>query len=543
MKRLRVAVVGKVCGGVGSLLRALERRFPMELVAGDQNKNQAEHADAEIHVSRLGTTVPTSSPRCARLHIVECKVTDSQMRERMSEIRFANHPSVDDRLRAQCMPTIPFGKPGAIPVTSRDDVLATLDGTPVWVIDQLGQRRCMSCSVPVAGDDSFGNIDEMIKRGLWFAIVPLVHFFREISEGSAYTAPPPRGCFVIDDPNLRMGSYGSVCYEDLHDIACSDGFHVSIACVPMDLRSSSRSVARLFRKAATHLSLCLHGNNHSRAELGRSRGERQGLRLMAQALRRSRDFSARFNVPVCPVVVPPQGRISRLMSLATHRAGIEALCGDLWASGHLLDPADGTAGIAVCDYTYDGVPVIRRYHLSYPGTMLHLFLDHPVIQYIHHYDMTDGGHALRARAQFVNSLAPVQWISLSAIVHSNYSLKSDGRTVVVLPHSARCVVPADQVGRRIAVELPLPRSGFLCAVWINDTLMELVTDGQVLRTDTYELADAYSRYEIRLQYAGSVDPDTVETPFPNPYYLLRRRMSELRDRAPVSIRRVLERLG
>jgi hypothetical protein len=242
-----------------------------------------------------------------------------------------------------------------------------------------------------------------------------------------------RAAFVIDDPNLRRPRYGHLDYARLLADARARGYHVAIATVPLDGRLAHPRAVELFRAGAGHLSLCVHGNDHDGAELGRPRSYGQARALVAQALARVGAFERRTGLAVERVMAPPHERICEPVAHALRAFGFEAITttrpypwlasrpGDPWLAH---PPAAGAlAGWRPVELLAGGLPNLPRADFSQPVEELELraFLGQPLILYGHH-DLLAGGPARLAEAAArIERLAEggVRWGSLAAIARAH----------------------------------------------------------------------------------------------------------------------------
>jgi hypothetical protein len=70
---------------------------------------------------------------------------------------------------------------------------------------------------------------------------------------------------IIDDPLLQK-SYGFLNFESLLNLADKHNFHATIAFIPHNFRRNSFRITRMFKENAERLSICFHGNDHTRGE-------------------------------------------------------------------------------------------------------------------------------------------------------------------------------------------------------------------------------------------------------------------------------------
>jgi len=56
---------------------------------------------------------------------------------------------------------------------------------------------------------------QYFQKDDWARLLPILHFFSELTRSGSWTPPPVRACFMFDDPNLHWKSYGYVNYQQL----------------------------------------------------------------------------------------------------------------------------------------------------------------------------------------------------------------------------------------------------------------------------------------------------------------------------------------
>ena len=112
-----------------------------------------------------------------------------------------------------------------------------------------------------------GRLQTIIEHRLFFSIIPLVTWLRRVEGCAVEQRPTNRATFVVDDPNLRCLRYGHLDFAKVVTSAKRNHYHVCVATIPLDLSSSSALVVRHFRQNSAHLSLCIHGNNHTKMSL------------------------------------------------------------------------------------------------------------------------------------------------------------------------------------------------------------------------------------------------------------------------------------
>jgi hypothetical protein len=173
-------------------------------------------------------------------------------------------------------------------------------------------------------------------------------------------------------------------------------------------------------------------------------------------------------------------------------------------------------------------PVLPRIPISAPRGLLPLraFLRQPIIVYGHHWDLADQPDLLHKWADDIARLGDVAWTSVGAISRRMYSWRTDGDTVLVRPHTRVVDVDLPEAARRVFVEAPqVP--GY--------ELVETESQGSVVTTRRRSEAE-FSPGEgdsitIRLVPEEAIDPRRVPAPGLRPWPVIRRVLTEVRDRS------------
>ncbi|HXD70166.1 MAG TPA: hypothetical protein VN615_09915 [Gaiellales bacterium] len=525
--RREVAIVPAAARGrLRELLRALEEAFPVRFV-------DAPAGDASAVVVLPGGTRPA-------LLGVPCLVYAGAGVEAPGaefELRVSRFAGLHRVLRGQCLTERGGRAPAALTVAAGAEVLAVASGRPAWVREADGTETVSGAPVEL-GPGEF--LRDHLKAGRFWALLPLFELLRRVCADRSRPPAPIRACFILDDPNVRFSSYGYVSYPALARDAREHGYHVAIATIPLDLLLPGRRAAAVFRDHPGQLSLVVHGNDHVRRELGRSRGPEGADRLARAALARVGRFERRAGVRVERVMCPPHGACSADMLAALFRHGFRGLAasrpfpwegfaghGD-WRLGGWL-PAQLAGG---------GLPVISRYPLAWSldDVVFRALLGQPVVLYGHQSDLRTGLEPLRAAAARVATLGEVKWTSLAAIARANAVVRQgDGEaTVTVYSRDVRLPRPA---GRRVRVEIPR-RFG-------DSGPVQVTVDDDVRRVDPAANGGVVAAFpqngrgdlRIRIDPPGSPAPATLADWRPRAWPLARRAMTEARDRALPLLRR------
>ncbi len=416
-------------------------------------------------------------------------------------------------------------------------VLARVARTAVWSV-QEGPNAAFASTVAPAELREGEALRDLLRAGRWLSLLPVVHFLRRLGAPLAWTPPPLRASMMFDDPNLHWSSYGRLGFAELARHASRHGYHVSIAMVPLDGQLVHDSTGRLFRERRDIFSLVMHGNDHTRLELYRDMAPADRCALVAQALRRTHSFERRYAIHVDRVMSSPHGLSAEDAMSAMFRLGVEAFTADCpfpWAPPDTPPPGWPLAGWEAAQLLASGFPVLPRYLFSKPldDLVLRAFLHQPLIVYGHQGTSLD---LLAAVARTVNGLGEVRWSSLEAIARSNYVTRKEGATLRVRAYSRRLSIELPDDVEQVTVELP-PAYG-------ADGLTRLVCRGLDGAASSFTLPGADGagwvvsppvpvggrRVELEIVPQAPVDPFDVPPPQPTPWPILRRVLTEGRDR-------------
>ena len=508
------------------LFAALEAAFPVRFEG--RRPGELGEIDAALEISGSGIAGEAAIPLLSLL-VDEPPAGDEQVDQVLSSAS-----RLDRRLHAATLPDLHLG--AALQTTSAltaDDgslVLASCAGVPTWTRSERSEQALLA-PAELGPEEA---LRERLCLSRSAALLPLVHFLRQLTAPIDWQPPAARACIVFDDPNLHWPSYGFVKLGQLSEHARAHGYHASLAMVPLDSWFAHPAAVRTLKQSDGAISLAVHGNDHNGGELGRQQSEADGLALAAQALRRIAAFERRTGIAVDRTMVPPHEECSQATVEGLLRSGFEAITMTRpfpWLARPprtwLARPpgADALVGWRPADFA-GALPVLLRHPLlsrDAPELVLRAFLDQPLILYGHHGDLAEGGlDVLASAVSEVNRLGETRWCSLGEIVASNFETRLQGSQLGVRPltRRARLVVP-DTV-EQLLVELPPAHPG--------PANEQLIVDGRPAQLgDPVEVVPG-SVVELRLQARNLVDIETVPAPRRRPIALARRALGEGRDR-------------
>jgi len=448
-------------------------------------------------------------------------------------IQFARSALLDPVLRGQqlhdsvppiaCQPFIPTA-----------DVLASKGDHPVWTHIRFAGA---TADIVAYGPPSLGDLEylfQSFRRGRFMPLLPLLHFLRQVTAGGGFQRPSLRACLMFDDPNLHWSSFGHIAYDSLVESAKRHNYHVSFATIPLDAWFVHQPTARLFRENTDHLSVLIHGNNHTRRELTQGRTEESRLKLGAQALRRIDRFEALARLEVARVMAAPHGACDGEMAGALLRLGFEAACisrGSLMSyNRHMKWPL--SVGLNLAEFLGGALPVIPRFGLTNDyrtEIVLAAYMGQAIIPVGHHDDVRKGYGLLEDLARFINNLGQISWMNLRDIARSNYLQRTCDRTLWVRAFSRRLRLTVSQPIQRLVIE----------HAWRHaDDNPETVLIERMDQPATYPFegrqasitVDAPGPMEVVLRCVKHIDFRTVSAPPRLIWPPIRRLLAEGRDR-------------
>ena len=473
------------------------------------------------------------APADAHVPVLEYVRGEGGAGERETAVEFAASGRIDSRLRGRHLYEFQLPDDGD---RLGGEWLARDPVGPLWTVgaDASAQRALVAPS-ELADDET---LRDRFSAGRFLALLPLVELLRRVTDYESWARPAPRATFLFDDPNLRWPSYGYIRFAELARHAREHDYHAAIALVPFDSWSVSKRAVQIFRSAPSGLSLAMHGNDHTYAELAVDRRANAALALFEQAVGRIERFEARTGLHVSRVMIPPHGLSSDEMLDAMVGARIEALCRapgwwDAW-------PADRARGArwGMADTSPSGAPVLGRHPLrdalALDETTLDLYLDQPAILYGHHYDVAEGYDGLARAAEWLNGVEGLSWGSCEALARTNFMTRVEGDVLRVRTFARAATVPRSPDVRRIEVELPEYERASADRVVCADVTSSLERDGRLLR-GSVELPQGDGPITIRVERRADRSTKRSGT---SPRAAVRRSTGELRDRVHPLVRKL-----
>lgn len=526
------------CSSRRRLFAALASAFDVQFVGRDGT--DLAGVDGAIVMEHPGGPDPAVAP-------VPMLVAAPTERSFPAQVRFDDGRDVDQRLRGREL------REGAVslvrnpPSGAGKAVIASVAEGPAWLTSEEGGAKIHYVGALPRELREGEPLKVLIRAGSFLGLLPVVQFLRDLP-GRSWEPRPLKASFIIDDPNLHWKTYGHIRYPELADHAGRHGYHVGIAMVPIDAAFAHRPTLELFRRRP-QLSVLTHGNDHIKWELARRYTSGEAHALAAESLSRMTRFERRYGVEICRVIVPPHddctrprpanvhpppGACSEEMMEALLRIGFEAVCyygptGD--STGRSLMgwfPADVHVG--------GGLPGIHRVTLDAPADELILrwYLDQPLVLFGHHGNLFDLDLLAEAAAR-VNGLGDVEWCSMTGIARSNFSTRRDGSTLRLRSFSRRLTVDIPAGVEQVALEfadaqLDPPRLVIAGREGTHRGTQDRADVGEPLAVAGPCTVDITTG-------ARDTDPDKLRPIHPKLWPVLRRCLTEGRDRLTPLVRR------
>jgi hypothetical protein len=418
-----------------------------------------------------------------------------------------------------------------IALQNGDAVVAQRGEDAIWACRQAGAGsiEIIGFEPPRFAEGEYPHTH--FQRDNFVRLLPLIQFVRQFSP---WQRPGLRANLMFDDPNLHRKTYGYVRYPELVRHARAVNYHASFATVPFDGWYIDRGAAALFRENADRISLLVHGNNHTFAELAQPYRNGERFASMAQALQRIRRMEQRSGVHVSRVMAAPHGGCSLEMADVLLKLGFEGASISRWSlmhhnPGHTWYP---TFGFNIGEFLGPAFPIIPRFKLAKEREMdifLMALLERPIIMVGHHDDLREGLQILEYFATRINSLGTVRWLDTESIARSNFCTHTSGDSLHIKTYS-----------RRVRVTIP-PGINWLCLhkAWNSAAPqedLEIVNPGNngAQRIPAYAgepIPVSAGEVEIQAVLSDAIDPHTVPVRRTSLWGVTRRAYCEIRDRS------------
>jgi len=421
---------------------------------------------------------------------------------------------------------------GSLKTNNGDQIIAALDGNPLWVAREDGRGRTDFSAMSLPSAKKLRSLYQCFAARDFMRLLPLVDFLRRLARENEWGNPGLRACFMFDDPNLHSTGYGWIRYRELAQHASLSHYHASIATIPLDSWFERKQAVGIFADNQARLSLLIHGNDHLHKELASFSSDGQRLASLAQALNRIARLEAKTSMEVSRVMAAPHGACSEETLRVMARLGFEAACISHGALHNYNADRQWArnVGLGMSEFVA-GLPVIPRFRLNREcqnAILLAAYLGQPIIPVGHHQELADGLDLLGELANFINSLGEVRWLDMKGIARSNYQTRTEGNLLQVRSFARVIDLRVAPGVTQVAIQRP--------------KVAEEVEEGIRIRSPG-QAGQVFSKYagqpfpvqpgadlEITPFVQNQVDPSSVRRPKLKIWPFARRILTEGRDR-------------
>jgi hypothetical protein len=285
-------------------------------------------------------------------------------------------------------------------------------------------------------------------------LIPQAMALRHIFGEECWRPSKHHASIIIDDPLLRR-DYGYLNFECLLRLVEKYNFHTTISFIPHNYKRNSARIIRLFRENAHRLSICFHGNDHTKGELASSDTALLN-RILGIAEERMNLHERVTGLHCDRVMVFPQDNYSvEAMEVLKSR--------NFHAASSSPNPVGKPVPLRIVDFAqpavlrYGGVPLFVRNFIKDTQSQdiaFNLFFGRPILIGEHH-DIFKHPGSLLETVQKINSIAPgISWSNLESVV-DNSALKRRGPDgmVQVRPYSSKVLIANDSASvERFSIE-------------------------------------------------------------------------------------------
>ena len=423
----------------GELVRVLEAVFAVKFGLGDGGESAGE-------ILTEGPQSPATSGNAASLCRLVLSGSTGNVVDRVTEIRvrFSDDDGVPFPFRGRALSCKVGVRPEPLKLVAGEKALLTCERGVVWAQSEVRGQKVFRSALVLPEIPAGGNLHDVLNGDRFLELLPLLHFLRTVTDYYRWQRPPVRAQFMFDDPNLHWPTYGLVKYGELASRAERENYHVSFATVPLDAWFTHGGAVEIFQKNPGRLSLCVHGNDHTKRELAQNYSQAARIALLRQAIRRIKTLERRSGLPISKVMVPPHGACSHEMLAEIVGCGFESAC---ISHGSLRAHNRARAWTKTLGYLpaecIEGCPVLPRW--GFVGTtestiLLAAFLDQALVLRGHHQDLKEGIELLDGFARIINGLGNVTWGNMSEISQQSYASVMEGKTLRLRPWSSKIVL-------------------------------------------------------------------------------------------------------
>ena len=457
--------------------------------------------------------------------------------EKLFSVKFEKCTELDKRLHNFTFNTTINTEFKPIQLKPNDIILTSHNREAVWLKRKSGSycHDFLTFS-PDELPENHSLWNQLTENNI-LGFLPLIHFLREIVADISFISPRLRATYIVDDPNIRYSKYGYINFPKLLQSVINYNYHVSFATIPLDLWWVSKPNIRFFQSNKKYFSLAIHGNNHIQYELDKNHDSQTCQMLLSQALKRVSSFEQKNGIDIDRVMIPPHGMCAQQMVQEISKLDFDSILINRpfpWL--HTIEASKNHQSEnpeIVSWYPADlveGAFIIPR-QTSFKNMVLKLFLNKPLILLYHHQDVREGYEILEERANSINNLGEINWMSVGDIAFSNYACQISERTMKLQMFSKRVLINKPENINQIVIEI-LPGQGRRIVSFkltIGNSCFKMFPNEFGYSSQPIPLPNT-NKIMITLQTEDYCDYKTVKAPGLSVWSAIRRILTETRDR-------------
>lgn len=272
-------------------------------------------------------------------------------------------------------------------------------------------------------------------------ILPIMMFLRHACNKKCWHNPHHYATLIIDDPWLKE-PYGNLSYKRLLKEMQKANFHTTIAFIPWNFDRNQENTVLLFRNNTNKYSISIHGNNHDHYEFYKyiinPKNPWPAKPLIVQqwnikqALARMEKFRSLTGLSYDKVMIFPHGiaPAKTLGVLKKYNFIATVNADNVPLDSHV--PIDLLFQLRPVTTRFENFPSLKRHEpkRSRADIAIDLFLDNPLLFYVHHDFFKDEIGVFNETAEIVNRIqCDIIWQSLGYICQHLYleKLRDNGQ--------------------------------------------------------------------------------------------------------------------
>lgn len=371
-------------------------------------------------------------------------------------VSFTFHRDVPLPFRGRTLSGRLQSKPRYSAFSQPAETLATTSTGPVWWTTNGSAQKHIYSALCLPRLSSNDVLCDLLHGDQFFEMLPLLQFLTASSPQKQYSWATQTASFMIDDPNLHSPTYGHANFVEIAKRAAEENYHVSFATIPLDTWYTHKTTASIFLRNQAHISLLVHGNNHTYLELASKALPQRRIGLLQQAVSRVERLERLTGLGVSRVMAPPHGACSDDVLSELPGCGFRAATVDHRSlrEYNLSRPWTRSLGFLPCERVRK-CPVIPRWgftDFTRNSILLASYLHQPMIFMGHHQDFRGGPDFLDQAAREINALGQTQWSNMTDLCESQYQWCMEGRKFKLIPWTNRAVVSLPDSAAELIIE-------------------------------------------------------------------------------------------